>query len=124
MLKYTHITCVVLSYSLFFLRGIWMLRESPSLQQLWVKVAPHVVDTVLLVSAITLAWQLGISPLSTPWLAAKIVALLLYIVIGSVAIKHGKTKRIRLVAWLTAQAVFFYIVSVALTHDPMPWQAL
>jgi uncharacterized membrane protein SirB2 len=115
---------VALSYSLFFLRGVWMLRDSPSLQLRWVKIAPHTVDTALLVSAILLAWQLDYSPLTNPWLATKIIALLLYIVIGSVAIKRGKTKRIRLVAWLTAQAVFFYIVSVAVTHDPMPWQAL
>lgn len=124
LLKHIHVTCVALSYALFFLRGVWMLRDSAQLQQRWVKIAPHSVDTVLLASAIALAWQLGISPLQAPWLAAKIVALLLYIVIGSVAIKRGKTKRIRLGAWLAAQAVFFYMVSVAVTHDPMPWSAL
>jgi uncharacterized membrane protein SirB2 len=124
LLKHIHVTSVALSYSLFFLRGVWMLRESPALQQRWVRIAPHTVDTVLLASAIALAWQLGISPLATPWLAAKIVALLLYITIGSVALKRGKTKRIRLAAWLAAQAAFFYIVSVAVTHDPQPWRHL
>ncbi len=124
LIKYIHITSVALSYSLFFLRGVWMLRESPALQQRWARIAPHAVDTVLLTSAITLAWQLGISPLSAPWLAAKIVALMLYIVIGSVALKRGSTKRIRLIAWLTAQLVFFYLVSVAVTHNPAPWQGL
>lgn len=124
LLKHIHIACVTLSYSLFFLRGIWMLRASPSLHQRWVRIAPHTVDTVLLASAIALAWQLGISPLTTPWLAAKIVALLLYIVLGTVALKRGKTQRIRLVAWLAAQVVFFYMVSVAVTHDPAPWQTL
>jgi len=101
-----------------------MLRDSPSLRQRWVKYAPHMVDSVLLASAITLAWQLGISPQEAPWLGAKIVALLCYIVIGSIALKRGKTKRIRLFAWLAAQMVFFYIVSVAMTHDPQPWNAL
>ena len=115
---------MALSYSLFFLRGVWMLRDSPSLHQRWVKFAPHMVDTLLLVSAVALAWQLGVSPLSAPWLAAKIVALLLYIVIGTVALKHGKTKRIRLFFWLAAQIVFFYTVSVAVTHNPAPWQTL
>lgn len=115
---------MTLSYSLFFLRGVWMLRDSPLLQQRWVRYAPHTVDSVLLLSAITLAWQLGISPLANPWLAAKIVALLCYIVIGSVALKRGKTKRIRLAAWLFAQSIFFYMVSVAVTHDPLPWNAL
>ncbi len=124
MLKHLHITCVALSYSLFFLRGIWMLRDSSLLQQRWIKIAPHMVDTLLLASAIALAWQLGISPLAAPWLGAKIVALLFYIVIGAYALKRGRTKRIRLTAWLAAQMVFFYIVSVAVTHDPAPWQTL
>ncbi|MBI5891302.1 MAG: SirB2 family protein [Nitrosomonadales bacterium] len=122
-IKSIHVTCVALSYALFFLRGVWMLRDSPSLQQRWVKVVPHTVDSVLLASAITLAWQLGISPLAAPWLAAKIVALLLYIGIGTVALKRGRTRRIRLTAWLVAQAVFLYIVCVAVTHDATPWQS-
>jgi uncharacterized membrane protein SirB2 len=124
LLKYIHITCVALSYSLFFLRGVWMLRDSPALQHRWIRIAPHTVDSVLLASAITLAWQLGFSPLSSPWLAAKIIALLIYIAIGTVALKHGKTKHIRIVAWVTAQLVFIYIASVAVTHNPAPWQAL
>jgi len=122
--KYLHISCVLVSYSLFVLRGIWMLRSSPDLQQRWVKIAPHVVDTVLLASAVTLAVQMNISPASNPWLASKIIALLLYIALGTVAIKRGKTHRMRLSAWLAAQAVFFYIVAVALTHNPQPWHAL
>jgi len=124
MLKHIHITCVALSYSLFFLRGIWMLRDSSLLHRRWVKIAPHMVDTLLLASAIALAWQIGISPLSNPWLGAKIIALLFYIVIGAFALKYGKTKRIRLLAWLAAQMAFFYIVGVAVTHNPAPWQTL
>lgn len=124
MLKYIHVTSVALSYSLFFARGIWMLRASPLLQQRWVRIAPHTVDTILLTSAIALAWQLGYSPLNQPWLAAKIVALLLYIFLGTIALKRGKTMRTRLIAWMTAQAIFIYIVCVAVTHNPAPWQAL
>lgn len=115
---------MLLSYALFFLRGMWMLRTSLVLQARWVKVLPHVVDTLLLGSAIMLAVQLNISPLSAPWLMAKIIALLCYIGLGMLAIKRGRTRRIRLAAWLAAQAVFFYIVAVALVHDPLPWRAL
>lgn len=124
IIKYLHISSVLLSYILFFLRGVWMLRNSPVLQQRWVKVLPHIVDTALLLSAVTLAVQLSISPLSAPWLMAKIIALLLYIVLGTIAIKRGKTREIRLAAWLSAQLVFIYIVAVALSHNPLPWQAL
>lgn len=101
-----------------------MLRASPLLQQRWVRIVPHIVDTALLASAITLSIQLSISPLAAPWLMAKIIALLAYILLGTIAIKRGKTKNIRIVAWLAAQLVFFYIIGVAITHDPLPWQAL
>lgn len=123
-IKFLHLGSILLSYSLFFLRGLWVLRGSPIMQQRWVKIAPHIIDTVLLGSAITLAVLLDISPFSAPWLAAKIIALLLYIVLGSIAIKRGRTRRVQLGAWLAAQAVFLYIVLTALTHDPMPWHSL
>lgn len=122
--KILHLSFVLLSYCLFFLRGIWVLRSSPAMQQRWVKIAPHIIDTALLASAITLAVMLGVSPASTPWLLAKIIALLLYIVLGSIALKRGKTRAVKFGAWLAAQAVFFYIVLTAVTHDPMPWHAL
>ncbi|HLP97003.1 MAG TPA: SirB2 family protein [Sideroxyarcus sp.] len=123
-LKTIHVASVTLSFTLFFLRGVWMLRGSPLVQARPVKLARDVIDTLLLGSAIMMAWQLGLNPLDTPWLGAKIVALLSYIVIGSVALKRGKTRNIRLAAWLLALLVFGYMVSVAMTHDPMPWQAL
>ncbi|MFA6902615.1 MAG: SirB2 family protein [Gallionellaceae bacterium] len=124
IIKYLHISCVLLSYALFFTRGVWMLQASGMLHKRWVRILPHIVDTALLLSAVALAYRLSISPFSTPWLMAKIIALLLYILLGTVAIKRGRTRNIRLGAWLAAQLVFIYIVSVALTHNPLPWQTL
>jgi uncharacterized membrane protein SirB2 len=118
LLKSLHVTCVILSYLLFLLRGVWVMRGSSVMQQRWVKIAPHGVDTVLLLSAIALAWQLGYTPSNSPWLAAKIVALLFYIGLGMLAFRLAKTPRLRLVAWLAAQVAFFYIVAAAITHDP------
>ncbi len=123
-LKHLHVTCVALSYLLFLLRGVWMLRDSPLLRRRWAKIAPHAVDTLLLASAITLAWRLGLSPLAHPWLMAKIIALVLYIGLGFVALRFGRTRTVRLTAWLLGQGAFFYIVAVALTKDVMPWHAL
>jgi uncharacterized membrane protein SirB2 len=124
LVKTLHLSSVALSYGLFFMRGIWVLRASTVMRQRWVKIAPHLIDTMLLGSAITLAVMLGISPLTAPWLAAKIIALLLYIVLGTFALKRGKTQQAKLAYWLAAQAVFFYIVLTAWAHDPMPWRAL
>jgi uncharacterized membrane protein SirB2 len=123
-IKYLHISCVLLSYLFFLLRGIWMLRESTLLQHRLSKILPHIIDTALLLSAIMLAYQLSLSPLSTPWLMTKIIALLLYIFLGTIALKRGKTKSIRLLSWILAQLVFIYMITVAFTHNPMPWQAL
>ena len=98
-----------------------MLTDSPKLQFRWVRVAPHIVDTLLLASAITLAFQMHLSTLEQPWLMVKIVALLAYIGIGTIALKPGRSKKIRVLAWLLAIATFTYIVSVALTKSVMGW---
>jgi len=122
-LKTIHLIFVALSFAGFFIRGIWMLQDSPHLRQRWVKITPQVVDTVLLVSAIVLAIQLHFSPMQQPWLMAKIIALLVYIGVGLVALRFGRTKRIRLFAWLLGLVIFLYIVSVAMTKSVMGWLA-
>lgn len=119
LLKVIHLSAVVASFTLFFLRGLWLLRASPVMQQRWVKIAPHSIDTVLLVSAIALAWQLGVTPFNSPWLTAKIVALLVYIGLGMLAFRFARTIAQRLTAWLGALLVFGYIVAAAITHDPL-----
>ena len=93
------------------------------LQQSWVKITPQLVDTVLLVSAIILAVQLRFSPMEQPWLMAKIIALLAYIAVGLVALRFGRTKRTRLIAWLLGLVIFLYIVSVALSKSVLGWIA-
>lgn len=117
--KYFHITCAVSSGSFFLLRGIWMLRESDMLQQRWVKVLPHIVDTLLLGSALIMVFWSAQYPFVQPWLTAKVFALLAYIGLGTVALKRGKTKAVRIWAFVTALATFAYIVAVALTKQAM-----
>ncbi len=119
LLKMIHVGSVVLSYLLFLLRGVWLIQESENLRQRWVKILPHIVDTVLLASAIVLAVVVQQSPFDDTWLSAKVIGLLLYIVLGMVALRFGKTRRIKIVAWIAAQCVFFYIVLVALTKSPV-----
>lgn len=85
-----------------------------------VKILPHIIDTILLASAIALLFKVQQYPLSHPWITAKIVALVAYIILGIVALKRGRTKQGRILALIGAYAVFFYILVVALTHDPLP----
>lgn len=119
-LKELHVGSVIASYSLFVLRGMWMLRGSALLQQRWVKIVPHVVDTVLLATAVLLATTIRQYPFTSPWLTAKVAGLVLYIALGTIALKRGRTRPIRLAAWIAAQLTFFYIVAVAVTRTPVP----
>ena len=121
LLKGLHITCAVTSYTLFFLRGIWSLKDSPIMRQRWVRILPHVIDTLLLVSAIALAIIIQQYPFVDTWLTAKVIGLLLYIGLGLVALRYGRSKTVRLSAWLLAQAVFACIVLVAIQHNPVPF---
>ena len=117
-LKYLHVSTV--SYGLFFARGTWMLADSPMLARRWVRIVPHVNDTVLLIAAIWLTALIDQYPGTSAWLTAKVAGLIVYILIGTVAIRRGPTKTVRAAAWVAAQLVFFYIVAVALTHDANP----
>jgi len=120
LLKSLHVACAAVSYALFVLRGAWMLRDSPVLRARWVRVVPHAVDTVLLASAVAMALAIRQYPFVAGWLTAKVLALVAYIALGMLALRSGRPKRVRLAAWLAAQAVFCYIVAVALTRSVLP----
>ena len=122
--KSVHVLTVALSFTGFFVRGVWMLADSPILGRRWVKIVPQVVDTLLLVSAIGLLVQLRLSPLEQPWLLAKTLALAAYITAGLIALRPGRSKAVRLLAWLSALLIFLYIVSVAITKSVLGWLSL
>jgi uncharacterized membrane protein SirB2 len=118
VLKAVHVGSATLSVCLFALRGSWMMRSPARLTRPWVKVVPHVVDTVLLASAIALAVMIGNYPGTDAWLTSKVAGLVLYIVLGSIALKRGRTRAVRVAAFFAALAVFAYIVAVAVTKSP------
>lgn len=120
-IKHLHVTCVVLSGLGFGLRGCWMMTGSPLLQARWVRVAPHIVDTVLLGSAIMLAIMIGQYPFVHAWLTAKLLGLLAYILCGTMALKRAGTRAGRITFFALAVLAFAYIVSVALTKNPWPY---
>lgn len=116
--KHLHVTCAALSGMLFLVRGAWMLQGSSMLQQRWVKIVPHVIDTLLLGSALVMVFWSAQYPFVQSWLTAKVLALIVYIVLGTIALKRGRTRPVQLAAFLGALAVFAYIVKVALTRQP------
>lgn len=119
-LKLVHQTTVVLSIGGFALRGGLMLAGSRLLRERWMRTWPHVIDTLLLTSGIWMAVNLHLHPGNSPWLGAKIAALLAYIGLGFVALRLGKTRRQRSAALIAALLCFAYMLGVALTRSVIP----
>ena len=120
-IKYTHMVAAVVSICGFVMRGAWMLADSPLLRARPVRVLPHVVDTVLLASAIALAAMSHQYPVQSDWLSAKVIALLAYIGLGMLALRPGRSRALRATAFVAAVGVFAYIVAVARARTPFPW---
>ncbi len=118
--KILHVGSVAVSAGLFIVRGIWMMQGSDNLTRRWVRVTPHLVDTVLLVSAIVLAIQIQQYPFVHHWLTAKVVALVIYIGLGMVALHHGRSRPLKVASWIAALVVLVYIIAVALTRSVLP----
>ncbi len=116
--KYLHLGCVVLSISLFALRGALQLRSVAWRQWRVLRVAPHIVDTVLLGAAVWLAWRSAQYPFVAGWLTAKVLALLAYIVLGHFALGPKTPAAQRGAFFLAALLSVAYIVGVALTRRP------
>ena len=122
--KLIHQSAVALSIGGFFARGLGALSSAAWVRSRLAKTVPHIVDSVLLLSALTLAWTLRINPGHAPWLMAKIVGLLVYIGFGMVALRPGRSTALRASAWLAALATFGWIVSVAISKNPLGFLAV
>ena len=123
-IRQLHIATVVFSIAFFALRYYWMLVHSQREKQRWVRVLSVVNDTTLLGAGISLALITRQYPLAAPWLSAKLVGLLVYIILGTLALKRARTRSARILTGLLALVSAGYIVSVALTRTPIPWITL
>ncbi len=120
LLKHIHLATIVITLALFLLRGAWRLTDSPMLQKKWVKIVPHTNDAILLAAAIGMLIVAQLNPLDHGWIMAKIIALLAYIVLGTIALKRGKTALQRNLAFIGALAVFGYMLAVAVSKQAWP----
>lgn len=118
LIKAVHAGSAALSITLFVLRGVWRFTGSPRARARWTRWLPHANDTVVLACAVALAWRLLPFPVFHGFLAAKLAGLVAYILLGMTAFRWGRTQGQRMAAWFAAQAVFLYIVGVALTKSP------
>ncbi|MET0355485.1 MAG: SirB2 family protein [Cellvibrio sp.] len=118
ILKHSHLTALGLSFLLFFVRGYLMMRESPVSKHRALVITPHIVNFLLIGTGIALAIFLHMTPGNQPWLAVKLVALVVYIALGILTFKHPKLF-VRKILWLIALVVFAFIVSVAQSKNPL-----
>lgn len=119
MLKSIHIVLAYLTVIGFVVRGMWSLADSPFRYGRWVKVVPHVIDSVLLVLGVVMAVRLSISPMQG-WLAAKLGGLVTYIGFGVLTMRAGST-RLKAAGFVGALSSVGYIFAVAFARDPSPW---
>jgi len=120
-LKLVHVGSAILTISGFILRSYWMFTGSSKLQLNAVRILPHIVDTVFLLSGIALIVTLNLPVLSQNWLLMKFVALVAYIVLGAIALGRGKTMQSRTTSFVLALATFAYIAGVALSKSTASW---
>lgn len=118
LVKGAHMGLALLSISGFVFRGTLALKDNEMRHQKWLKIVPHIVDSGLLIAAISLVWQLSINPLDSAWLMTKIVALIVYILLGTQVIKQRGSPRRQKTCFVLALLTFAYMVTVAMSKSP------
>lgn len=122
-IKLVHVVCVVLSGCLFALRGGLMLAGSPQANAALLRYLSYLIDTSLLTAALMLVTVLHVYPLVSAWLTLKIVLIVVYIVLGSVALRRGRDARTRRAAFVAALAIYAFVATVARAHHPLGFLA-
>jgi len=117
-IKAAHVGLVLASGSLFALRGLGVLAGVALAMRTPVRRLSYAIDTALLAAALLLLLTLGLNPFTTPWLAAKLVLLLVYIALGSLALKRARTRARRAWAFGAALLCFAAMLAIARQHDP------
>lgn len=118
-LRHAHIGFAILSVSLFTLRGCLMLAQSPHVNSAWLKYPSYLIDTLLLTFALMLMSVIRQYPFGNGWLTMKVALLVVYVVLGSIALKGGRTRRIRIAALVAALLTVGFLVTVARAHHPL-----
>ena len=118
-LKYVHIVAVAVSFALFFVRGLWVMRSFPPPQEPWVRLLPHVVDTVLVLSALLMLWELQKRGWPGDWFSIKLICVAAYAILVFALLRFSRGLGIRIVAWIGAMGIFLFTTTVAVLHNPM-----
>jgi uncharacterized membrane protein SirB2 len=117
-LKYLHIVCVAASFALFFVRGLWIMKAYPSAQEPWIRALPHVIDSLLLLSAVgmlvtaqRIEWA--------PWMQVKLGLVVMYFGLAVVVFRAGTQRLHKTLAWLGGLLLFLYVTTIAVLQHPV-----
>ncbi|WP_445780209.1 SirB2 family protein [Shewanella sp.] len=113
-LKHTYMLFVALSVTFFIVRFVLHLRQSPIMEKKFVKVAPHVIDTFLLLSGFTLCFMIKQYPFVDPWMTEKIICVVAYIALGIMALKSNRNKLFKFFAFIGA--IGWVVLAAKLAH--------
>jgi uncharacterized membrane protein SirB2 len=124
LVKSLHVTAVAVSGLLFLVRGVLVLAGSAR----WARLAPvrfasYAIDTVLLIAGLLLVAMLPGAVFASHWLAFKLLLVVVYIVLGVLALRRARSRAARAAAFAAAVAVYALIVGIALAHHPLGWLA-
>ena len=119
LLKYIHILSVAASFALFFIRGIWLMQSYPPAQERWVKILPHVVDGLLVASALGMLAMVPATADYKAWMTIKLVLIGVYVFLVVFVIRLARARWQRFAAWLLALLVFLFVTSIAVLRNPM-----
>jgi uncharacterized membrane protein SirB2 len=119
VVKYIHIVSVTVTFALFFVRGLWVLRTYPSPQEQWVRFLPYVVDAVLVASALVFLW--GARHLGWPgqWFTVKLALIAVYAVLAIVVLKFARGFGVKVLTWIAALLIFLFVTTIAVLHHPL-----
>jgi uncharacterized membrane protein SirB2 len=119
LLRHLHVALAIVSVAIFALRGSLMLAGSARVDAAWLRYPSYAVDTLLLTFALILTSIIRQYPFANDWLTVKVALLCVYVVLGSIALKRGRTRRMRVVAFVAALATVAFLISVARAHHPL-----
>ena len=121
IIKDIHVTFVVLTFLSFSIRVYWMYTGSVLLRHKAVKILPHIIDTILLASGLAMAIMYYGAFYRRPWLVLKLACVVIYIILGMVALRSGRTRGVRITSAIGAWLVFFFIIFIAWKNAVLPF---
>ncbi|MDG1752651.1 MAG: SirB2 family protein [Thalassotalea sp.] len=116
-MKHLHMTIALISIVLFTLRFFWTLAGSSQLDKKWVKITPHIVDTLLLGLGVVMMMKLALNPLEQLWLGEKLIAVVAYIFTGYYTLKLARNRTMQVIGYLGAMGWILLVARLAMSKE-------